>query len=141
MIVPAHKPDEVMRYADFNPDVAVLDLEYTVPPKSKDTARSGLKQLMKSLGESHGDVFVRIDRDARWADAAAAVQRGVKGIVFPGAEEPDEVRELAGLVAEKEREHAVEPGSIELALILESAKGFWNADALAMASARVMRKR
>jgi len=137
MIVPAHKPDEVMRYADFNPDVAVLDLEYTVPPKSKDTARSGLKQLMKSLGESHGDVFVRIDRDARWADAAAAVQRGVKGIVFPGAEEPDEVRELAGLVAEKEREHAVEPGSIELALILESAKGFWNADALAMASARV----
>src|SRR6476661_4331724 len=105
MIVPAHKP------AEINPDVAVLDLEYSVPPRCKDAARSGLKESMKSLGESHGDVFVRIDRETRWADAAAAVQRGVKGIVFPGAEEAAEVRELTELIAAKEKEHAVEPGS------------------------------
>jgi len=137
MIVPAHEPDEVKRCAKINPDVTVLDLEYSVPPRCKDAARSGLKQSMKSLGESHGDVFVRIDRETRWADAAAAVQRGVKGIVFPGPEEPAEVRELTELIAAKEKEHAVEPGSMELVLMLESAKGFWNADTLAMASTRV----
>lgn len=137
MIVPAHKPDEVAHYAGLDSDVTVFDLEYSVPPRCKDAARSGMEQLMKSLGEGHGEVFVRIDRDARWADTTAAVQRGVQGIVFPGAEEPGEVRELAALITAKEKAHAVEPGSIELVLMLESAKGFWNADALAAASTRV----
>jgi citrate lyase beta subunit len=36
-----------------------------------------------------------------------------------------------------EQERGVDPGTTELALILESAKGFWNAAALAGASPRV----
>jgi len=137
MILPAHDSAEVMRYQEFKPDVAVLDLEYSVPPKSKALARSGLEALMKSFGEGDPQVFVRIDRDTRWADVAAATQRSVKGIVFPGPEEPDEVRELGELISAKEKERGVEPGTTELVLMLESAKGFWNAAELAGASSRV----
>src|SRR5262249_28065898 len=36
-----------------------------------------------------------------------------------------------------ENERGVDPGTTEIALILESAKGFWNAAALAKASPRV----
>ena len=136
LIVPAHDPDTVP-YRDVAPDVIVLDLEYTVPPRCKDSARAGLEALVKSIGNSDAELFVRIDRDARWADAAAAVQRGVRGIVFPGPDEADEVRELAELITAKEKERGVEPGTIELALMLESAKGFWNAAELAKASERV----
>ncbi|MGZ5149879.1 MAG: aldolase/citrate lyase family protein, partial [Burkholderiales bacterium] len=111
MIVPAHDPAEVVRYQEFKPDVAVLDLEYSVPPRGKELARSSLKELVKSLGASQAEVFVRIDRDTRWADVGAAVQRGIKGIVFPGAEEPDEVAELGELITTKEKERGVDPGT------------------------------
>ena len=137
MILPAHDPVAVTRYQEFKPDVAVLDLEYSVPPRAKEIARSNLKTLVKSVGSDQADVFVRIDRDARWADAGAATQRGIKGIVFPGPEEPDEVAELDELITAKEKERGVEPGTTEIVLMLESAKGFWNAAALATASSRV----
>ena len=115
----------------------MLDLEYSVPPRSKEAARSGLKALLESLDDSDAEVFVRIDRDTRWADAGAAIHRGIKGIVFPGPEEPDEVSELAELITAKERERGVDAGTTELVLMLESARGYWNAAALAQASPRV----
>jgi citrate lyase subunit beta/citryl-CoA lyase len=137
MIVPAHDPAVVDRYQEFKPDVAVLDLEYSVPPRCKELARSSLKDRVKSLGAGNAEVFARIDRDTRWADVGAAVQRGIKGIVFPGPEEPDEVAELGELITTKEKERGVDPGTTELVLMLESAKGFWNAAELAAASPRV----
>src|SRR6266545_86578 len=137
MILPAHDPAALMRCREFKPDVAVLDLEYSVPPRCKEAARSGLKTLASSTGESEAEVFVRIDHDTRWADVAAATHRGIKGIVFPGPEEPAEVRELADLIKTKEKERGVDPGTTEIVLMLESAKGFWNAAALAGASPRV----
>jgi citrate lyase subunit beta/citryl-CoA lyase len=137
MILPAHDPAQVMRYQEFEPDVAVLDLEYSVPPKMKDAARAGLADLSNSLGASQTRAFVRIDRDARWADVRAAVHRDIAGIIFPGPEEPAEVAELGELISAMENEKGVEPGKTELVLMLESARGFWNAADLAQANPRV----
>lgn len=137
MILPAHDPAAVMRYQEFKPDVAVLDLEYSVPPKCKEPARSGLEALVRKLGESQAEAFVRVDRDTRWADVRAAMYRGIKGIVFPGPEEPGEVIELAELITAMEKERGLDPGTTELVLMLESARGFWNAASLAKASPRV----
>ena len=137
MIVPAHDAAAVARIAEFKPDVAVLDLEYSVPPKTKDLARSGLAGLIRKAGEGEAEVFVRVDRETRWADVRAAVHRGLKGIVFPGPEEAEEVSELGELIAVLEKERGVDPGTVELVLILETAKGFWNAALLGKASPRV----
>jgi citrate lyase subunit beta/citryl-CoA lyase len=137
MIVPAHDAAAVGRCTDFKADVVVLDLEYTVPPKAKEAAREGLAALLKKLGESQVEAFVRIDRDTRWADVRAAMSRGLKGIIFPGPDTADEVAEIGELIAAMERERGVDPGTVELVLMLESAKGFWNAAALAQASPRV----
>ena len=137
MIVPAHDPSGVMRYQEFKPDVVVLDLEYSVPPKSKEAARAGLGALVTKVGDSQAETFVRIDRETRWADVRAAVHCGIKGIVFPGPEEPAEVAELGELIAAMEKARGVDPGITELVLMLESAKGFWNAATLAQSSPRV----
>ena len=137
MIVPAHDADAEARCREFKPDVAVLDLEYTVPPKHKELARSNLAALVRKLGAGDAEVFVRVDRQTRWADVRAAVHRGIKGIVLPGPETPEEVSELGELITAMEKERGVDPGTTELALILESAKGFWNAAELASASPRV----
>ena len=137
MILPAHNPAEAMRYQEFKPDVAVLDLEYSVPPKHKEGARTSIEQLVRKVGESETAAFVRVDRETRWADVRAAVFRGIKGIVFPGPEEPEEVAELGELITAMEKERGVDPGTTEIVLMLESAKGFWNAASLAEASPRV----
>jgi citrate lyase subunit beta/citryl-CoA lyase len=137
MIVPAHDAAAVASCTDAKADVVVLDLEYTVPPKAKEAAREGLNAIIKTLGDAQVSVFVRIDRDTRWADVRAAIYRGIKGIVFPGPDSAEEVAELADRITAMEQEHGVDIGSTELVLMLESAKGFWNAAALAQASPRV----
>jgi citrate lyase subunit beta/citryl-CoA lyase len=137
MVVPAHDPDQVMRYREFAPDVVVLDLEYSVPPKHKESARSGLEKLITQLGRNLTETFVRVDRDTRWADIKAAMHRGITGIVLPGPEAADEVAEAGELIAAMERERGLDPGVTELVLMLESARGFWNAASLAGASPRV----
>lgn len=137
MIVPAHEPDALARCEAARPDVVVLDLEYSVPPRAKEAAREGIGALIKSLDEKQLAAFVRIDRDTRWADVRAAMVRGIRGIVFPGADSAEEVAEIGELIAAMERERGVDPGTTELVLMLESAKGFWNAAAIAQASPRV----
>jgi len=137
MILPAHDPAAAMRYREFLPDVAVLDLEYSVAPKHKEVARGGLESLVREIGASQTAVFVRVDRETRWADVRAAMFRGIGGIVFPGPEEPEEVAEVGELIASLEKERGIIPGTTELVLMLESAKGFWNAGSLARASPRV----
>ena len=137
MIVPAHDAAAVAGATDATPDVVVLDLEYTVPPKAKESARAGLGPQIKKLGDSQATVFVRIDRDTRWADVRAAMHRGITGIIFPGPDAPEEVAELGQLMTDMERERGVEPGATELVLMLESARGFWNAADIARASPRV----
>ena len=130
LIVPAH---DAGTRGDARPDVTVLDLEYSVPPRAKEAAREGLK----SLAAMDSEIYVRIDRKARWADTAAAIRRGVTGIVFPGPEDAAEVSELSALIDAKEKERGVDAGSTEIALILESAKGFRDAVEIARASPRV----
>ena len=137
LIVPAHDAAALDRYSTFEPDVVVLDLEYAVPPKSKEAARAGLSTLVKKLADSQREVFVRIDRETRWADARAAVVRGIRGILFPGPDSAEEVAELGELITALERERGVDAGSTELVLVLESAKGFWSLAELAQASPRI----
>ena len=137
MILPAHDPAAVTRYQEFKPDVVVLDLEYTVPPKHKAAARASVEKLVRTVGASETAAFVRVERETRWADVRAAVFRGIKGIVLPGPEEPQEVAELGELITALEKERGVDPGTTEMALMLESARGFWNAASIAEASERV----
>ena len=137
MILPAHKPEEAMRFQEFKPDVAVLDLEYSVPPKAKEATRNSLEKLVREVAKTGTETFVRVDRETRWADVRAAMYRGIKGIVLPSPEEPQEVAELGELIAQMERERGVDPGITELVLMIESAKGFWNVASLAEASPRV----
>ena len=137
LIVPAHDAAAAAQHSEAAPDAVVLDLEYSVPPRAKEAAREGLKSLVASMGPGGSDVFVRIDRETRWADTAAAIQRGVTGIVFPGAEDPAEVSELCALIDAREKERGVDAGSTEIVLMLESAQGFWNAAEIAKASPRV----
>ncbi len=137
LIVPAHDAEAVERAREYRPDVLVLDLEYTVPPKHKEAARAALCSAIHSSARGSSEVFVRIDWKTRWRDVEAAICPELKGLVVAGPEFAEEIEELDKLIGALERKRDVTPGSTELALILESPRGFWNALALAEASRRV----
>jgi citrate lyase subunit beta/citryl-CoA lyase len=137
MVVPADKPEEIALAQGYLPDVLVLDLEYTIPPKNKEKARANLNDSIHNLYRTFPELFVRLDWNTRWADVRAAVYPGLKGFVLPGPEIVDEIAELDTIVSRLEHERGVVPGSLEFVLMLESAKGFWNIFDLATASPRV----
>ncbi len=137
LIAPAHDAGAVEQAQASLPDVLVLDLEYTVPPKYKEAARSALCSTISSPAPRVSEVFVRVDWETRWCDIEAAVCPGLKGIVLPGPESAEEVAELDRLIGDVERKKGVIPDSVELVLILESPRGFWNSRALAGSSRRV----
>lgn len=137
LIVPAHLPEATQKAGGFLADVIVLDLEYSVPPKYKEKARLSLADNIRAFSKGLSPVFVRVDKETRWADVRASVYPGLKGIIFPGAEEVSGIAELDELISRLESERGVAPGSIELVLMLESAKGFWNIYGLTKASPRI----
>ena len=132
MIVPAHDAAAVTRCQEFKPDVVVLDLEYSVPPKAKEAARArpgGARR--EDRRKPDRSLRARRPRNELGRRRGAAMHRGIKGIVFPGPEEPEKSPSSASSSRRWSRNEGVEPGTTELVLMLESAKGFWNAAALA----------
>ena len=100
LIVPADQADVLTPVQPQGADVIVLDLEYTVPPKNKESARAGLSAQIAQLAAASAQVFVRVDRATRWADVRAAISRGLTGIVLPSPEEPADIAEIDGLITE-----------------------------------------
>jgi len=137
LIVPGDEREAIEYVRKILPDVVVLDLEYAVPPRRKEEARANLSNANKSLTGCPSEVFVRVDWKTRWCDIKAAVCPGLRGFVLPGAEQAEDIVEIDVFIGECERKAGVAPGSTELALILESAQGFWNALSLAKASPRI----
>jgi citrate lyase subunit beta/citryl-CoA lyase len=137
LIVPADQADALTSVQPQGADVIVLDLEYTVAPKNKDSARASLSAQIAQFAAASAQVFVRVDRATRWADVRAAISRGLTGIVLPSPEEPADIVEIDALITELEKARGVEVGSTEIVLMLESAKSFWNADTLGRASSRI----
>jgi len=137
LVVPAYDVDAIGHAQKYSPDVLVLDLEYMVAPKHKQEARAVLGSAIRSATESPSEVFVRVDWKTRWCDVKAAIYPELRGIVLPGPELAEEIVDLDKLISECEHQRGVMPGSTELALILESPRGFWNVFKLATASSRV----
>jgi len=118
-------------------DVLVLDLEYSVATRLKSRARQALREQLLNLDAIQQSAFVRIDWSTRWADVRAAMYRGIQGLVLPGPENPEDIADIDTLMSQMERERGLHQGSTQIVLMLESARGFWNAQSLAQASPRV----
>jgi citrate lyase subunit beta/citryl-CoA lyase len=122
LFVPATRPDRFAGALASGADAVIVDLEDAVAPAAKVEAREALARW---LSPSH-PVLIRINgRGTAWFDGDAALGGldGVAGIVVPKAESADDI----ALVASRaDRRIPVYP-------LIETAKGMWNALAIAQA--------
>lgn len=120
-------------------DAICLDLEDSVPPGEKSSARKLVREAIPMVARGGGEVLVRVnnDPDLICEDIDAAVHSGLTGIRFPKAESAEEVHRVDALMEAKERERGIPLNSITISARIETPLGLLHAQAIAEASSRI----
>lgn len=123
-------------------DILTLDLEDSVPPSEKETARKMIVENMNRIKDqsvSNAQIFVRINN---WEtlltddDLEAIVHPGLDGVTLAKTGEAADVQRLAWKLEELERRRGMEVGTVKISMLLETAKGIMNAYACCLANPR-----
>ena len=136
LVVPITDTASVAEAWRHNADAVTLDLEDGVVASSKVIARRLVKDAIGTAGKAAAEVFVRVNKAFAEADIEASVWPGLSGIILPQVESSAEVAEAAALLDRMERRRGIEMGSLQLALLIESARGVWDVREIIAASPR-----
>jgi citrate lyase subunit beta / citryl-CoA lyase len=142
LFVPGINPRFVDKAKKLNADIICFDLEDSVLPSEKVTARKLLVQALKQRANYNltENVYVRINSPESGIsskDLTSTIQKGLDGIVVPKVSEESEIVELCSLITELEQKRRIEKNRIKLMPSIETAKGVVNAHSIAKADFRV----
>jgi citrate lyase subunit beta / citryl-CoA lyase len=141
--VPASSERFLAKARGLAADEVMLDLEDSVAPAAKDTARDLAVAALRAGGWDGRLVAVRInDATTPWAyqDAIAAVTGApgvVDALVLPKVSTPAAVGWLDVLLGQAEQVAGLPPGSIRIEAQIEDAAGLAAVEAIAAASPRL----
>lgn len=126
MTVPVIVDRFVEKAPSSGADVICLDLEDSVPPAEKLAARPLARKAIETMPRAGFQVYTRVN--GFWSgliegDLDAIVHPGLDGVVISKAESADMIREIDSRLARLEKERAVEPGSIAIMPLIETARG------------------
>ncbi len=138
LYLPGAEPKYFINAALHAPDAIILDLEDSVHPSEKDSARLLVRNALRAVDFGNCERMVRINQlPLGLADLEEIVPERPDLILIPKTETPEQVQDVARKIAETKRQHAiVEP--IWLMPILESALGIESAFAIAKAGDTVV---
>jgi citrate lyase subunit beta/citryl-CoA lyase len=125
LFVPGIKQNWFEKIPDYDADGIILDLEDSVPIHLKAEARGYVSEAISCLYSKGIKVFVRINKGIEEFDTddlRAVVRKGLKGIVLPKIEGPEDIESLSKLVAEIEVMQGLQLGSVQFLPILETAR-------------------
>jgi len=119
-------------------DCVLLDLEDSVPPAEKASARVLVKHLLATA--DFPEVWVRINPlgEGGGDDLAEVLLGRPHGICLPKTEGADGVRALAEALARLEKAMGIEAGMTFILPILETGKGVLHAEEIAASDPRVV---
>jgi citrate lyase subunit beta/citryl-CoA lyase len=142
LFVPGHKESWVPKAAAVDPDAVILDLEDSVPPDDKATARECVLRSIEWLRREAPwiSIFVRpnaLDTGEAGLDLAAVIVPGVEGLVLPKIDSARDVLHFEGLLDHFERLNGVPAGTVHFVPSLESARAYASCDELLSCSVRV----
>ena len=142
IFVPGINPRFVEKAKKLDADIICFDLEDSVLPAEKVTARKLIVEALRQRAQYNltKNVYVRInspESGISGKDLLSTIQKGLDGIVVPKVNEESELVELSGLITELEQKRRIEKNRIKLMPSIESAKGIVNAYSIARADLRV----
>lgn len=142
LFVPGHKPTWAEKGVATGADAIILDLEDSVPPQEKLTARTSVRETITRLRESNSraDVWVRpnsSDTGLQGADFEAATVPGLAGFFLPKVVNAREIIGIDAVLSHIEQRYGLEPGSVRLIITYETAESMAQCEEIAAASPRI----
>lgn len=141
LFIPGANPKQIMFAAAMGADSVIFDLEDSVSPAEKDSARILVRNILKALDFSAIEVIVRVNslNSPYWReDLEEIVPVKPAVIMTPKSETPEDVRAFEECIAELEKKNGLEPGGIKIMPLIETALGIENAFLIGRASPRVI---
>lgn len=124
----------------FGADAIIFDLEDAVSPDEKDAARILVKYAVTNVERCRSEIIVRVnaaDTPLFAQDLEAIVPQRPDYIMLPKTASRQTVCGCDAAIGEIERRCGMEPGTIGLIALIETALGVENAFEIATASPRV----
>jgi citrate lyase subunit beta/citryl-CoA lyase len=139
LILPVNVRHFVEKAYTRGADAIVLDLEDSVPPREKASARLLVRDSLALAGRGGAEVLVRVNNDPALLadDIEAVVHPGLDGLSIPKAESAAQIRDIGGRLDRLERARGLTPGHLRLSLAIETPKGLLVAEEIARSSDRI----
>ena len=137
LFVPITDSERVKRAWQSDADAVTLDLEDGVVEPRKAEARGLVREAIAMAARGGAEVFVRVNAPLLHADLDASVWPGLRGIVLPRVESAADVTEATNQMTALERLRGLGVGTLELIVLLESARAVWDIRSIVTASPRI----
>ena len=140
IFVPGNRENMLERARSFDADIIMVDLEDSVPPGEKETARDMAREWVPALHAEGKRVMVRVnsfDTGLTRAELEAVVSPALHGISLGKVESVRDIHTVDALLSPLEAACGVEKGSLRIIPWIETAKALWDARPIAEASARM----
>lgn len=127
LFVPGNRPERVDKAVTAGADAVIIDLEDAVPLALKEETRPLVRE--KVLQHSQEHIVVRVnalDSGFLRDDLDAIVTATLRCIIVPKVEDSAHIREIHRLLGEVETAQEMEPGTISIIPLIESAKAVQN---------------
>lgn len=122
LYTPGNRLDLIEKAARFEPDGIVIDFEDAVPIHMKAQVRQEVSEFLPRLETM---ALVRVNSEPQFLedDLTAVVSKHIYGVGLPMAETVEQVENADRIITGLERERGLEPDSVKLLLLIETAKG------------------
>ena len=140
MYTPGNNARLIEKARTFTSDLVVLDLEDSVAPTEKESARRLVGESTSAVAESGADVYARLnawDTGMTDEDLEAIVGPSLNGVVLPKTESAEDVQRLDEKLSSLEAKAGMEAGAVSVQLLSETARGILCAEASARSCSRV----
>ena len=141
LYVPANNAAFMDKCVKYGADSITFDVEDAVPPQEKAKARTMAREHLAGAHAGGASVFVRINGyHTEYADddLEAVVYPGLDGVTLPKTRNAADVIRLDETLTRLEKERGMEPGSVKIMILLETAQGIMNANEIVNASKRLI---
>ncbi len=141
LFVPGNSMRMITKAATLPADAIILDLEDAVSLPDKATARIMIRDSIKAIKSGGSYIFVRVNAlttKLTAEDLRPVAVDGLDGIMLAKTETKSDIAELDNMTLEVEKAAGLEPQSLKVVPLIESAKGVVNACEIASASERIV---
>jgi citrate lyase subunit beta/citryl-CoA lyase len=138
LFIPVNREKFMAKAWTRGADCIILDLEDSVPPAEKSSARKMVKDAIPIVSRGGAEVQVRINREFEEEDLDAILFPSLTSIMIPKCESAEEMLRLDLMVTRLEKERGIPAGKVQFDLIMETARGVVNMESIVAASPRIM---